>query len=98
MNMKSHRGRFGAIIAIGTAAAAPDSHKVILKSPHIHYHQPGNIVRDVPSTDSPVHPGLWSVHWMKPEPMHAIETIESNRSPNAPPFVRVEIKVPTSAG
>jgi hypothetical protein len=64
------------------------------KSPHIHYHQPGNIVRDVPSSDSPVHAGHWSVHWMKPEPMHAIETIDSYRSPNDPPFVRVEIKVP----
>src|SRR3984957_18127460 len=164
MSTNSRRGRFGATIVIGAAAAflavicagrvagvtqnaadfpegydaataAPDSHKVIFenalvrvlevtmpppgktepmhhhhwpgffldwdtggKSPHIRYHQPGNIVRDVPSTDGPVHAGRWSVHWMKPEPMHAIETIESNRSPNDPPFVRVEIKVPTSAG
>lgn len=63
------------------------------KSPHIRYHQPGNIVRDSPSVDSPVHPGHWSVHWMKPEPMHAIETVESYRSPGEPPFVRVEVKV-----
>jgi hypothetical protein len=63
------------------------------KSPHIHYHQPGNIVRDSPSTDSPVHAGHWSVHWMKPEPMHAIETIENYYSPNDPPLIRVEIKV-----
>jgi|ERR1035438_5484185 hypothetical protein len=63
------------------------------KSPHIRYHQPGNIVRDSPSVDSPVHPGHWSVHWMKPEPMHAIETIESYKSPGDPPFVRVEIKI-----
>jgi hypothetical protein len=63
------------------------------KSPHIHYHQPGNIVRDAPSTDSPVHAGHWSVHWMKPEPMHAIETIEDYYSPNDPPSIRVEIKV-----
>jgi hypothetical protein len=27
------------------------------KSPHIRYHQPGNVVRDVPSVDSPVSPG-----------------------------------------
>jgi hypothetical protein len=63
------------------------------KSPHIRYHQPGNIVRDVPSQDSPVHPGHWSVHWMKPEPMHAIETVENYYSPSDPPSVRVEIKV-----
>jgi hypothetical protein len=63
------------------------------KSPHIRYHQPGNIVRDSPSVDSPVHPGHWSVHWMKPEPMHAIETVENYYSPNDPPSVRVEIKV-----
>jgi len=63
------------------------------KSPHIRYHQPGNIVRDIPSTDVPDHPGRWSVHWMKPESMHAIETVESYYSPNNPPSVRVEIKV-----
>lgn len=63
------------------------------KSPHIRYHQPGDIVRDVPSSDAPVHPGRWSVHWMKPEPMHAIETVENYYSLNDPPSVRVEIKV-----
>jgi hypothetical protein len=30
---------------------------------------------------------------MKPESMHAIETVESYYSPNNPPAVRVEIKV-----
>ena len=69
------------------------------KSPHIRYHQPGNVFRDSPSTDSPVHPvhpvhpGHWAVHWMKPEPMHAIETVENYYSTNDPPSVRVEIKV-----
>jgi hypothetical protein len=63
------------------------------KSPHIRYHQPGDRVRDVQSTDTPAHPGHWSVHWMKPEPMHAIETVESYKSPGDPPFVRVEIKI-----
>ena len=62
------------------------------KSPHIRYHQPGNIVRDIQGTDTPPHPGHWSVHWMKPEPMHAIETVE-NYSPSDPPSVRVEIKI-----
>jgi len=63
------------------------------KSPHIRYHQPGNIVRDIQSTDTPSHPGHWSVHWMKPEPMHAIETVENYYSPSDPPSVRVEIKI-----
>lgn len=63
------------------------------KSPHIRYHQPGNIVRDSPSVDSPVHSGHWAVHWMKPERLHAIETVEDYYSPNDPPSVRVEIKV-----
>jgi hypothetical protein len=63
------------------------------KSPHIRYHRPGNIVRDVPSAAAPVHPGHWSVHWMKPEPMHAIETVDDYYSPGDPPSVRVEIKL-----
>jgi len=63
------------------------------KSPHIRYHQPGNVVRDIPSTDAPVHPGHWSVHWMRPESMHSIETVDSHHSANDPPSVRVEIKV-----
>jgi hypothetical protein len=63
------------------------------KSPHIRYHQPGDKVREVQSSDTPAHPGHWSVHWMKPEPMHAIETIENHYSPSDPPSVRVEIKV-----
>src|SRR5579862_1094551 len=63
------------------------------KSPHIRYHQPGDKVREVQSSDTPEHPGHWSEHWMKPEPMHAIETVENYYSPNHPPSVRVEIKV-----
>jgi hypothetical protein len=63
------------------------------KSPHIRYHRPGNLVRDIPSIEHPVTQGHWSVHWMKPEPMHAIETVETHSSPGEPPPVRVEIKV-----
>jgi hypothetical protein len=63
------------------------------KSPHIRYHQPGNVVRDIPSSDSPAHAGHWSVHWMKPESMHAIETVQNYYSRTDPPAVRVEIKV-----
>jgi hypothetical protein len=65
------------------------------KSPHIRYHQPGGIVRDSPASDEPIHAGHWSVHWMKPEPMHAIESVESNRRPGDLPLLRVEIKVGT---
>jgi len=63
------------------------------KSPHIRYHQPGGIVRDSPSKDSTAHPGHWSVQWMPPEPMHAIETVENYDSADDPPLLRVEIKV-----
>ncbi len=63
------------------------------KSPHIRYHQPGNVVRDVPSAESSLHPGHWTVHWMKPEPMHAIETVEDFSASHDPPAVRVEIKI-----
>lgn len=62
------------------------------KSPHIRYHRSATVVRDIPSAEAPVTPGHWSVHWMKPEPMHAIETVESFYSPSDPPSVRVEIK------
>jgi hypothetical protein len=65
-------------------------------SPHIRYHRGNGEVRDRPSVEEPVHPGIWSVQWMKPEPMHAIETVEMPKRPsNAPqdlPLLRVEIK------
>jgi hypothetical protein len=64
------------------------------RSPHIRYHQPGGIVRDSPGGLEPIHAGHWSVRWMKPEPMHAIESVESNDlGPGEPPLLRVEIKV-----
>jgi hypothetical protein len=64
------------------------------KSPHIRYHQPGGIVKDSPGSDEPIHAGRWSVHWMKPEPMHAIESVESETlRAGEPPLLRVEIKV-----
>ena len=65
-------------------------------SPHIRYHRPDGSVRDSPSTEEPVHPGAWSVHWMKPEPMHSIEVVEMPKSaiplPGAPTSLRIEIK------
>ena len=65
-------------------------------SPHIRYHRPDGSVRDSPSTEEPIHPGTWSVQWMKPEPMHAIEVVGKPKSaaqlPEAPPSLRIEIK------
>jgi hypothetical protein len=63
------------------------------KSPHIRYHRPDGIVRDSPSQEKPVHPGYWTVQWMEPEPMHAIETVEKYDSGQGPRLLRVEIKV-----
>ena len=62
------------------------------KSPHIRYHRPDGSVRDIPSQVEPTHPGRWSIQWMNPEPMHAIEVIESGESEGAPPDLRIEIK------
>jgi hypothetical protein len=65
-------------------------------TPHVRYHRPDGSVKDIPSQEFPPHPGTWSVHWMKPEPMHAIEVVEKPESaatlPNAPPSLRIEIK------
>ena len=65
-------------------------------TPHIRYHRPDGSVRDSPSTEEPTHPGTWSVQWMKPEPMHAIEVVGKPRSasqlPEVPPSLRIEIK------
>jgi hypothetical protein len=62
------------------------------KSPHIRYHRPDGSVRDIPSKDSPMHPGHWVVSWMNPEPMHWVETVDYG-SGQEPPFIRVEIKI-----
>jgi hypothetical protein len=62
-------------------------------SPHIRYHRGDGTVVDQPSHPSPKRPGHWSVHWMKPEPMHAIETVElPPAAPNEPGLIRVELK------
>ncbi|HZQ44833.1 MAG TPA: hypothetical protein VFA99_16375 [Acidobacteriaceae bacterium] len=59
------------------------------------YHADGS-VHDVVSEDRPVSPGAWHVKWMKPEPMHSIENLETPEStaalPKNPPPVRVEFK------
>lgn len=65
-------------------------------TPHIRYHRADGSVTDQPSRRLPVHPGSWSVRWMKPEPMHAIEVVENPESaanlPKGPPSLRIEIK------
>ena len=61
------------------------------KTPHIHYCRRDGSVRDIPSTNEAIHPGTWSVEWMKPEPMHAVEILESPDS-QGPPDLRIEIK------
>jgi len=63
------------------------------KSPHIRYHRPDGSVRDSPSVIEPAVAGHWSVKWMKPEPMHAIEAVDNTPPPGEPPLLRVEIKV-----
>jgi hypothetical protein len=65
-------------------------------TPHIRYHRPDGSVTDNPSREFPVHPGAWSVQWMKPEPLHSIEVVEKPKSastlPEGPPGLRIEIK------
>ncbi len=64
------------------------------KTAHLRYHTPDGKVRDQPSINEPVHAGVWSAEWMRPEPMHSIETVEdASPGPGAPPgWLRVEIK------
>ena len=61
------------------------------KSPHVRYRRADGSVRDIPSTDKAIHSGAWSVEWMKPEPMHAVEIVEAP-DPKEPPDLRIEIK------
>jgi hypothetical protein len=66
------------------------------RSGHIKIYHGDGTVHDVPSRESPVSPGSWRVTWMKPEPMHSIENLETVESastlPRKPPTVRVEFK------
>lgn len=53
-------------------------------------------VRDIPRKQEPVHPGVWKVRWVEPEPMHSIEIVALPKSaatrPESPPELRIEIK------
>ena len=63
------------------------------KTPHVRYLRPDGSVRDEPSVDRPSHPGRWSIGWMKPESMHAIQVVaRPERVSTEPPLLRIEIK------
>jgi len=61
-------------------------------SPHVRYHRGDGTVTDQPSRPSPTHPGHWVVHWLRPEPLHGIETVELPPNPDPRGIIRVEIK------
>ena len=70
-------------------------------TPRVRYHRPDS-VRDEPSINRSVHPGKWSIQWMKPEPMHAIEVIdrpegfpESHRCSESKSNVAIRTRKPT---
>ena len=64
------------------------------KSAHLRYHTPDGKVVDVPSRNEPVHAGIWTAHWMPPEPLHSIEAVQdAEPGPGAPPaWIRIEVK------
>ena len=65
-------------------------------SPHVRYHRADGSVTDQPAQEEPTHPGHWSVKWMKPEPLHAIEVVDTAKrvggTSGEPTLLRVEIK------
>jgi hypothetical protein len=61
------------------------------KSPHVRYRRADGSVQDIPSMDEAIHPGAWTVEWMKPELMHAVEILDA-ADPKGPPDLRIEIK------
>ena len=63
------------------------------KTPHVRYLRPGGTVRDEPSVTEPVRPGKRSIGGMKPEPMHAIQTVDRpEKTPTIRLCWRVEVK------
>jgi hypothetical protein len=60
-------------------------------TPHVRYRRADGSVQDIPSANEASHPGAWTVKWMKPEPMHAVEILEAADS-KGPPDLRIEIK------
>lgn len=65
-------------------------------TPHVRYLRPDGSVTDEPSKTAPIHPSRWSVQWMKPEPMHAIQVVDRpGKASDSPPLLRIEIKCGT---
>jgi hypothetical protein len=63
------------------------------KTNHIRYLRPDGSAREQTSVNEPIHPGKWKISWMKPEPMHAIQTVEKpEKASTEPPLLRIEIK------
>jgi hypothetical protein len=64
------------------------------KSAHLRYHTPDGKVLDIPSRNEPVHLGTWTAHWMAPEALHSVETVEDAQpGPGASPgWIRIEVK------
>lgn len=63
------------------------------ETPHVRYLRPVGSVRDEPNKNHTLHSGRWSVQWMQPEPMHAIQVVDRpERAPSDPPLLRIEIK------
>ena len=68
-----------------------------------YYNKDGKITHDHPRLERPpINPPEWRIHWMEPEPLHAIEnmeTVESSRTlPYRLPTIRVEFKPADSQG
>jgi hypothetical protein len=65
-------------------------------SPHVRYHGADGTVRDIPSKVTPLHAGVWVVHWMEPEALHSIDVIDLPKTPgepsDSPPELRIEFK------
>jgi hypothetical protein len=65
--------------------------------PHGHFRYRGadGTVKDIPATDSPITEGKWDFFWMRPEPMHSVEDLDTPESaskyPKGPGGLRIEI-------
>ena len=68
-----------------------------------YYNKDGKVTHGHPRIERPpLNPPEWRIHWMEPEPLHAIEnmeTVESSRTlPYRLPTLRVEFKGADSQG
>jgi len=68
-----------------------------------YYNKDGKITHDHPRIERPpINPPEWRIHWMEPEPLHAIENMETAESSRTLPYrlptLRVEFKPVAGAG